>query len=59
MADYQVSFYDIDADKVFSKTVGRSAVYNGPSATVGDAVITDNGSGLAGQTPSQPLPLVM
>lgn len=50
MANYQVSFYDIDAEKAFSKEIGRSSVYNGPSATTGQAVITDNGSGLAGQT---------
>ena len=50
MADYTVSFYDADPDKIFSNKVGDTSVYNGPARTFGEAVITDNGLSTAGQS---------
>ncbi|WP_281859145.1 Hint domain-containing protein [Litoreibacter halocynthiae] len=50
MANYDLSFYDVDADTIFSRTVGATSTYTGPASAAGDVTITDNGAGIDGLT---------
>ncbi len=49
MPDFTVGVYDFDPYFTFSQTVGGEITYSGPSSSETTAVITDNGSGVAGE----------
>ena len=48
MADYSVGVYNFDPYFTFSRTVGGSITYSGPTNSTGTATITDNGTGIEG-----------
>ena len=45
MAVYDLSFYNVDADSIFSRNAGEFSTYTGPASAEGTATITDNGTG--------------
>ena len=49
MPDYTIGVYDFDPFFTFSRTVNGEIVYGGPANSETTAVITDNGSGVAGE----------
>lgn len=50
MAIFDVKFYDADPSGILSRSVGATVTWSGPAAPVGAATITDNESGVGGQT---------
>ncbi|MDB4558781.1 Hint domain-containing protein [Amylibacter sp.] len=50
MTDFTVGVYDFDPFFTFSQTVGGEITYSGPANSETNAIITDNGSGLLGET---------
>lgn len=50
MATYTVDFYLFDPTGTIPTTTGQSFVWNGPATREGSAVITDNETGIEGQT---------
>ncbi len=50
MPVYDVLFYDQNPRGIFSETVGGTTTYSGPATADGSATITDNQTGIEGQT---------
>ncbi len=50
MADFDVRFYALNPNGIFSKIIGGSTVYTGPVAAEGFATITDTQAGVRGMT---------